>query len=262
MKAAGVTLACGLVFATVLSVAFFYAYQPMIDSPTPRKELLVYATVSTTKPVGEIARVIEQQENCRIIVTKGGTGNLLRAIEVNQVGDLFLPGSDSYIKSAMEKELVTEEVFVGHNQAVMMVRKGNPKKITNDLANLADPQYYVVIGDPGSGAIGRATKEILEKRGIFEQVSQNARQWTTDSKELIKVLKDKEADLVVNWRATATWPENAPYVDVLPIGDEYVPRKRLALGLLKYSRHPDVARKFMEYAASEKGQALFRRYGL
>jgi len=262
MKAAGVALVCGLVLAAIFSITFSFAYQPLEEPAPPKKELLVYCDITVIKPLAEIARVIEQEENCRILIMKGGSGNLLRAIEVNQIGDLFLAGSAFYMDTCVKKGLVTEKVCVGHTKAAMMVQKGNPKRITNDLANLASPDYYVVIGDPTSGSIGRETKAILEKRGIFDQVLRNARQLTTDSKDLIKVLRDKEADLVVNWCATATWPEGAPYMTVLPISDEYASKQRLMLGLLRYSHHPGVAQKIMRYARSEKGRALFARYGL
>ena len=225
-------------------------------------ELLVYCGITMIKPVTDIARVIEQQENCRITITKGGSGNLLRSIKVNEVGDLYLPGSDSYIKTATDEGLVSESVFVGYNKAALMVRKGNPKQITNDLNNLTEGKYYVVIGNPDSGSIGRETKKILERKGIFDEVAKAARRLTTDSKDLTMVLKHQEADLAVNWYATSTWPENEPYIDALGIDEQYASKKKLVLGLLTCSRHPDIARKFMAYAESDAGRALFEKYGL
>jgi len=130
------------------------------------------------------------------------------------------------------------------------------------LGNLASPDYYVVICNPNSGSIGRETRKILERAGIFDQVSRNASQLTTDSKDLVNVLRNKEADLVINWYATSTWPDNQPYVDVLSIDEQYAFKKKLVLGLLTFSKHPDIARKFMAYAASEKGKTLFEQYGL
>ena len=232
------------------------------DSATAKKELLVYCGITMIKPMSEIARVIEEQEGCEIIITKGGSGNLLRAIKVNKVGDLYLPGSDSYIKTCLEEGLVSKTVHVGYNKAAVMVQKGNPKGISNDLKNLASPDYYVVICDPNSGSIGRETKKILERAGLFDEVSRNVSQLTTDSKDLVNVLRHKQADLVINWYATSTWPENEPYVDTLPIEGQYASKNKLVLGLLTCSKHPDIAGKFMAYASSEKGRALFRKYGL
>ena len=248
-----------LILVLIFSIGCSKKKQPQ---EAEKKELLIYCGITMIKPMSEIARIIEQQENCKIIITKGGSGNLLKSIKTNRVGDLYLPGSDSYIKTCLEEQLVTDTVFVGYNKAAMMVQKGNPKGITPELENLAKKEYYVVIGNPNSGSIGRETKKILERKGIFDKVQENARNMTTDSKDLILVLKNKEADLVVNWYATSTWDENKPYVDVLPIDEQYAKRKKLVLGLLKTAKYPDIARKFMQYASSDKGKALFTKYGL
>jgi molybdate transport system substrate-binding protein len=120
----------------------------------------------------------------------------------------------------------------------------------------------VVIGNPASGSIGRETQKILEVKGIYDQVMANARRLTTDSKDLIQVLRDKEADLVINWYATATWPENKSYVEALPIDARYAKPKKLVLGRLKYTRYPEISNAFMALAASAEGKSIFRKYGL
>jgi molybdate transport system substrate-binding protein len=212
--------------------------------------------------MSEIAASLEKQENVKISIIKGGSGNLLRSIKFNQLGDLYLPGSDSYISQAKQEGLIEKSVHVGYNKAAIMVQQGNPKEIPADLTALLNPNYYVVIGNPDTGSIGKETKKILSTAGIFSSVMQNARELTTDSKRLVEVLKKGEADLVINWYATAIWPENSEQIDALPIDDKYAAKKRLVLGLLKTSKHPKIAEKFMQYARSAKGRAIFERYGL
>ncbi len=227
------------------------------NTTEPARELLIYCGVTMIKPMTELGNLLQQQEKCRIIITKGGSGNLLKSIKANQLGDLYLPGSETYIKQCKKEGLVTESVQVGSNKAVMMVAKGNPKNIPADLMALASPKYYVVLGNPSSGSIGRETKKILVRRGIFDEVLENVKDLTTDSKDLIRAFREKSADLVINWYATSTWPENAPYVDVLPIAPQYASEKRLVLGLLATSKYPDLAKKFMALASGKTGQAIF-----
>ncbi|MCD6218280.1 substrate-binding domain-containing protein [bacterium] len=227
-----------------------------------KKELLIYCGITMVKPMVEIVKIIEVQEDCKIIISKGGSGNMLNSIKINNVGDLYLPGSESYINTCLEEGLVTKTAHIGFNKAAMMVQKGNPKNITADLENLASDEYRIVICNPISGSIGKETKKILEKKGILDDVLDNVLELTTDSKDLTRVLVEKEADLVVNWFATSTWPENEPYIDVIPINDEYAEKKKLIIGLLKTSKYPEIAEKFMEYASSEKGHDIFNKYGL
>jgi molybdate transport system substrate-binding protein len=234
------------------------------DENTKKKELLIYCGITMIKPITEIASLIEKRENCKITITKGGSGNLLKSINFNQTGDLFLPGSDKYYKMIKKDtpDLISETILVGHNRAAIMVQKGNPSHLTSDLNQLTDKKLGVVIGNPDSGSIGKTTKEILTKRGIFQDVVLNALTLTTDSKDMIKALKLKEADLVINWYAVSTWDNNPEFIDVIEIEPEFRMTKKLILGLLKYSDEPDLARKFMVLAGGEDGRKIFRKHGL
>lgn len=231
-----------------------------------KKELLIYCGITMIDPMSEIAEIIEEQENCKIIITKGGSGNLLDSIRINQVGDLYLPGSDSYIETCLSEDLITDEdtntAHVGYNKAAIMVQKGNPKNISANLTNFLNESYIIYLGNPDSGSIGKETKTIFEKKGIWDNVSNNAAHFTTDSKDLSGCLVDKTADLVINWYATSTWEYNEPYVDALPISEEYATKKKLVLGLLTTSEYPEIAHKFMEYASSDEGRVIFNKYGL
>jgi len=250
---------------TALALMAVAVFTSACDKPPPEKsggkELLIYCGITMILPMQEIARIIEKEQNCVIKITKGGSGNLLRSIKINQMGDLYLPGSDSYIKTAMADGLVVETVFVGYNQAALIVPKGNPRRITPDPANLAHEQYAVVIANPESGSIGRQTKKVLEKKGVWEEVSANVIYLTTDSKDITKAIKSGEADVGINWYATAFWPENRDYIQAIPFDPALSPRKKLLLGLLRFSRHPKIAERFMAYASGPKGREIFKAYG-
>ncbi len=230
-------------------------------APAPKKELLIYCGITMIHPMREIADIIEEQEDVKVIIIKGGSGNLLRSIEINGVGDLYLPGSASYIENATEKRLIVEDNLVGYNRAAIMVQKGNPLEISSDLANLANPDYYVVLGNPDSGSIGKETHRILQEEGLYDQVLQNTHELTTDSKDLVSALVEDKADLLINWYAVSTWPENEPYMDALPIETELVIENELILALLSTAKEPELAQIFMDYAISAEGQAIFQKYG-
>jgi len=248
----------------LIAISLFFIKPVLFPNQVPdqHKELLIYCGITMIKPITEIASIIEKQEGVKISIIKGGSGNLLNAIEFNGVGDLFLPGSDSYIKSAREKGLITETAHVGYNRAAMIVQKDNPKNISPTLDSMKSASYYVVIGNPDSGSIGKETKHILTSAGIFDEVLKNTVEMTTDSKRLSEVLINGEADIVINWHAVSTWGANTDFIEVLPIDEQYAQKKRLVLGLLNTSKYPIIARKLMAYASSEKGIKIFDRYGL
>ena len=211
----------------------------------------------------ELAKEFEKTAECKIRVIKGGSGKLLKMLLKNKNADLFLPGSDSYIKK-MEQEfpgLIIDKEYVGYNKAALFVKKENPKKIENTLDSLTDERYTVVIGSPQKGSIGKETKRILTKHGSYEQVSKKAI-ITEDSIGLVRAIKMDKADISIDWFATSTWTENKDDVDALEISEEFAPKKNLILTVLKDSEHQDLARSFLKLASSEHGKNIFKKYGL
>ncbi len=226
-----------------------------------RQELLIYCGITMISPMQEIASLVEKEKNCIFKITKQGSGALLKSIRANKVGDLYLPGSESYMKTALAEGLVTETAPVGFNRAALMVQKGNPLQITADVNNLTDPRIRVVLGSPESGSIGRETERILTRICIYQQALANSLFLTADSKGMTQAIRENKADLVLNWYATATLEENRTFLEALPLDEDMAPPHKLVLGLLKFSPYPDIARRFIEIATSEQGQAIFRNHG-
>jgi molybdate transport system substrate-binding protein len=246
--------------ATVLALFLFLS----IAATASACELIVYCGITMAKTMTEIAGKFEEKEGCGARIIGLGTGDLIERMTTLQNGDAFLPGSDSYYIK-LEKEqpglIVGEKRLLGYNTAALLVQKGNPKKIPADLKILTDPQYAVVIGNPESGSIGLETKKILETAGIYQEVLKNAKSQTSESKAIVNALKFKQADVTINWRAAAFTPESSPYVDALPIDEQFASKEKLVLSVLRYSSNPEMARKFVDYAGSPEGLAVFSRAG-
>ena len=249
----------------LLAVGFMLSGCDTQEYPDPkesgRKEILIYCGMTMIRPILELAAQFEQRESCNVKLTYGGSNHLLHSIEVNQIGDLFFPGKDSYIHTLRQSGVVTESVPLGYNQAALFVQRGNPKNLSSDLSNLTDTRLHVVIGNDSSGSIGRETRRILEQAGLYQEVIDNALYMTTDSKGLVKAIKNKEADLVVNWQAVLFLDDNQKFMSPLPLPPAYVEKQPLVMGLLRFSHEQDLARAFMVLAASPTGQNVFKRYG-
>lgn len=226
-----------------------------------KPELLIYCGITMAHPIKAIAEIIEKERNVTIRISQGGSEDLYQSLKESRQGDLYLPGSASYRKQYLPDGLLGEFVHVGYNQAALLVPKGNPKGLTADLNNLTRKDLAVVASNPDTGSIGREAKRILEKFGNYQAVMDNAVFLATDSRNMNKALVDGDADIILNWRATAFFPENSSKFDVLDLDPSVAEPKKLLLNLLTFSKHPEVARRFMEYAASPEGQAIFRRYG-
>lgn len=226
-----------------------------------KPELLIYCGITMAHPIQEIAQILEAKHDFRVTITQGGSEDLYQSLASSRVGDLYLPGSASYRARHLDEGLLGDFVHVGYNQASLMVPKGNPKGLDNDPKLMTRKDLAVVIADPQTGSIGRETKRILEQAGIYPEVVSNAVFLTTDSRNLNRALHNGEADVILNWRATAFFGENRDVMDVIDLESQLAKPKKLLINRLTFSRHPELARQFMDYAASGEGQAIFRKYG-
>lgn len=243
-----------LVFLLVATMNLWGASKPT---------LLFYCGITMVKPMVEIAKVIEKKHNCNIKIIQGGSKDLYQSLAFAKKGDLYLPGSESYRKENLKDGYLLDAKYVGYNQAAIFVRKGNPKRI-EVLNSLLDESISTILCNPKSGSIGKMTKKILtnyEDEDFFYDAFDVAIEIGTDSRNLNKALIDKKVDMTINWRATAFWEENKKYIDIVDIQEKYAPKKKLVINLLKFSKHPKIAKDFMDFAASKQGQEIMKRYG-
>lgn len=235
--------------------------EDMATVKRPQREMLIYCGITMVQPVQEIALDFEKQNKCIVKIIKGGSGDLLKAIERSQKGDLYLPGEASYMDACISDGVCRSSVCVGYNWSVMVVRKGNPRNIPPELKSMTNRSYKVVIADPDTGSIGREAKSVLEKADLFNEVIANNPIFTTDSKDISKAIQNGHADLGINWYATTQWPENVPHIDALSIPEHYAPKTPLLLGSLSCSADSNLAREFMKHAVSPEGKEIFKKFG-
>lgn len=245
---------------SLFSILFLTACSEQ-SAQAPKKELLVYCGITMIKPMMQLAKEFEAIHNVKITLTQGGSQDLYDSLKLSQKGDLYLPGSSSYRTKNEQDGLLLDHVFVGYNRVAMMVQKGNPKNLDNNLNHLTDKDLDVVLCNPHSGSIGRASEKVLKKAGLREPAFENATYLTTDSRRLSEALINKDADVVLNWYAAGTWPGTKEHVEVIELDKQYSKPKALEINLTKFSKHPEEAKAFMAYAASKHGLTTFKEFG-
>lgn len=226
-----------------------------------KKSLLIYCGITMVHPMRELAQIIETEHNCDIEILQGGSEDLYQSLKMSKQGDLYLPGSDSYRKNHLKEGMLSDYIYVGYNQAALLVAPGNPKQISNDINIMTDVKHLVSIGNAESSSVGRQAKKILSKAGIYEQVVQNAVKISSDSRTMNNLLKDGMVDIILNWRATAYFPENKDKMDPILLPETIAKKNRLLINLTTCSKHPELAKAFMRLAGSKKGQEIFKKWG-
>ena len=245
----------GLSLLSMLLLAF------VAQAEATKPEMLIYCGITMIRPMTEIARLYEQRENVKIALAQGGSEDLYQNLKKSGVGDLYLPGEPTFRSKYLAEGLLSDVVTVGYNQLAIMVKKGNPKHVKGDVKELLRNDVTIIIGNAESGSVGKETKDVLSAAGIYSKVLDATVYLAPDSRGLNNAMKSGEADVILNWRATGFFPDNAKAVDVIDLNPKLAPPQALLLNLLSFSKNKEQAKRFMHFAAGEEGQAVFRKFG-
>ncbi|WP_128986077.1 substrate-binding domain-containing protein [Arcobacter cloacae] len=226
-----------------------------------KEELIFYVGITMVKPIDLLAKEFEKEFNCRIKILQGGSQDLYNSIKSSKIGDLYLPGSLSYRTNNLDDGLLLDGQFVGFNKLSFIVKKGNPKNIKSSLDELTNEDLSVVLGNDQSGSVGLATKKLLKKFNLYEKAIMNATFLATDSRNLISAIKENKADLTLNWHATIFWDGNKEFAEAILLDENLSSKSKLVINLLKTSKNPLLAKKFMDFASSQRGRDVFKDFG-
>jgi ABC-type molybdate transport system substrate-binding protein len=100
---------------------------------------------------------------------------------------------------------------------------------------------------------------LLEEKGIKEDVLKNVEnRLTRGHGDLGNLLKTQTVDAVIMWNGVAHTFRDS--LDVVKTPYEYDHETRVHIMGLNYSKHPELLKKFMEFAKA-KGPEIFTEYG-
>ena len=222
------------------------------------KELLLYCGAGIRPPIDELIEVFERLNGIKIVTDYAGSEMLLSKIKVSHRGDLYMPGDRYYIEQAAGKGMILSQKLVCYFVPVILVQKGNPKNIRS-LQDLLPSGLKLGLGNPNACAIGRATREILAKNNIpWEAIRENVAFLSLTVNELGMQIQARSLDAVIVWDAVARYYSN--YGQEIPIPAENNVISTVDIGVLTFTKNRLSAEKFMEFAASEQGRAIFKKH--
>lgn len=219
------------------------------------KTLVMFCAAGIKTPVAEVAKKYEEEYGVKVQLQYGGSGTLLSSLEIAP-GDIYLAADSSYTDIAKGKKLLEETMPVAFMRAGFGVPKGNPKGLSK-LEDLTRKDLKIGIANPDAASVGKFTKKVLSKHGIWKDVKPTVLLPTVN--ELANALKLGTVDVVVCWDALTHQYDEIDFVN-LPEFD--VERKNITVGVLAASKQPTEALRFCRYlSAKDKGLPVFKQEG-
>lgn len=240
----------GLVATAMMAVLF-------PTCPAQAGELLVLCGTSFGPPVGKLKAQYEEATGQKMVLSFGGSEDLLPQVKLQTVGDLFVT-HDPYMAMTEKAHSMLRWIPVGHVAPVLVVRKGNPKHITK-FEDLARPGLRVILPNPDFSTCGEMVFALMEKKGIKEKVLANVgNRMFRSHADIGNKMKLRYGDVAIMWNGVAHNFLDA--VDIVPTPYEYDKEIRVGIIGLSYSKNRDEVERFLKFV-DKHGREVFSEFG-
>ncbi|HEY64106.1 MAG TPA: molybdate ABC transporter substrate-binding protein [Caldilineae bacterium] len=219
---------------------------------------MVAAASSLRGAFDDIARAFEEETGTSVTISFGSSGQLAQQIENGAPFDVFASANEAYVDRLAERGFVlldTRRVYARGRLALVVNRERGAS--VKRLEDLADPSLGpIAIANPDHAPYGLAAYQALERRRLWEQVrsrivmGENVRQ-------ALQFVQIGDAPVGIVALSIADVPE----VDYTPISTELHDPLNQTLVILRDSRHPELARRFVAFVTGTAGRAILQRYG-
>ncbi len=221
------------------------------------KTLIIYSGKGLKIAVAEIVSNFKQHEGVDISVIYAGSKTLLDTIKKTRRGDVFIPGSQSYVEQA--GNLITHHEFVAVHVPTFVVSRSRSKDLKN-YHDLLMPDVRLAVGNKNMAAIGRITEAILQDAPDKDNFRDRIIVTASTVTELLQLVANEEVDAALVWKDMLQW-ENAAGLNEVKIPESLNRTKEIRVGTLSTSTEQELARRFADYASSDAAKAIFVKHG-
>ncbi len=178
-------------------------------------------------------------------------------------GDLFIPDTNHGLSLLRETqpEIITDSLYLGTNQVVFIVPKGNPERFDGQLESMIQKKFAIIIANPETSSLGNKTKEILKSRDLYAKVINNIMTLSVDNRGIIRSVNGGEATLAIDWISSYYYNSNRERVDTIHFAPP-VPESDIYASVLNTSKNPGLAQTFLAVLSSPHAVGIFKAHGI
>ena len=258
------------------SIALSLGMQTAMAQNSPLKPEAIYGqgnksfTLATGSP-GELGllqalgEAFDKKEGARLIWIKAGSGASLNLLKSAQV-DMIMVHAPEAVNKAIADGWASNRTLIGSNEFYIVGPKDDPANIKS--ASSGADAYYK-IANAKANFISRGDKsgthqkemDIWKKTGITPEGN-----WYIVTNDFMTAsLKKANTDNAYFMTDSSTWvaeKDVAPRLQILYRGDKYLVNTYDALAApAGATANREIAVKFIQFVASDEGQAIIRNYG-
>jgi len=231
-------------------------YEPVDGDPWEhRPELTLFAGVVNRRALEPIVEGFAAREGADVVTVYNGCGILtaqmktLEADASDGFPDAFMACDTHYMD--VVSDFFPEPANVSNTRIVMVVEKGNPKRILR-LEDLAKPGVRLALGQPQQCTIGVLSRRLLEHVGLYERLlNANVVTQTTSSALLIPSVLTGGADVALVYETDVQAERER--LGVIPIESELAKAVQ-PFGVAAGSNHRRLSRRLLDAIGRSQDQ--------
>ncbi|HEX9941390.1 MAG TPA: molybdate ABC transporter substrate-binding protein [Thermoanaerobaculia bacterium] len=230
-------------------------------SETPEAgELQVFAAVSLTDALLEIAAGYEKAGGDKVLLNTGASSFLARQIQEGAPADLFLSAGEAAMDQLERSGLVLQGArrSVLSNTLAIVVPSGSSLRIASPR-DLAGPQVRALaLAEPGSVPAGIYAREYLQSKGLWNAVAGKVVP-TESVRAALAAVESGNVDAGIVYRTDAGTSKKVRIAYEVPGAEG--PKISYPFAVLAGSERRDAARRFLAWLESPPALEVFRRHG-
>ena len=224
--------------------------------------LQVFAASSLTESFDELERAFEAEvPGTDVSLSFAGSQVLRLQIEQGAEADVFASANPRHMQALVDAGHVEASQIFARNELVVIVPLDNPAEIES-FSDLPRAERLVLgTEDVPVGSYARAA---LERAGdaLGRQFEQQVRDAVVSEETNVRLVRAKvelgEADAAIVYRTDAAASDR---VRMLEVPDAYDVTAEYPIGVVSGTRQPQLARRWIDFVLSERGQAILQRHG-
>jgi molybdate transport system substrate-binding protein len=223
-------------------------------------EIIVFAAASLTDSLKEISAVYEKQSDDKIIFNFGASSTLARQIEAGAPADIFFSADEAKMNNLQKKNLIdpaTRKSRLG-NSLVVVVAADSELQIqsASDLTNASVKQ--IALADPKGVPAGVYAKAWLTQQQLWTAIESKVVP-TENVRGALAAVESGNVEAGVVYKTDAGISKKVKVAYEVPAAD--LPIISYPMAVVKESKQPGAAEKFLNYLDSKEAGDIFKKFG-
>jgi molybdate transport system substrate-binding protein len=246
-----------IVAAVLLSVLSCRSHGP---SSSSGNELTVSAAVSLRDAFNEIADLYEKRNGSKIHFNYGASGALQKQIESGAPADVFASAGAKQMDDLAAKNFIVSDSRKDFARNSLVLIVPSQRASVRSFTDLANPSVKrVAVGNPKTVPAGQYTDQTLNRLGLLPAI-QTKLIFAEDVRQVLDYVVRDEVDGGVVYASDALSSGDKIKV-VARAPDDSHDQILYPIAVVKDSKQPDAARKFIDLVLSSEGQAILAKHG-